>query len=111
MARKHACFTGGSGTPTIQATVNATVTFPSLPSSTAPDPHLASLVASDISAYVGGSQPIVGIVVDTSGPDLAVNISSVYPTNSQISGASTIDPASLLVRNCLLHLTGPRHRL
>ena len=77
--------------------MNATVTFTSLPSSTAPDPNLASLVASDISAYVGGSEPLVGIVVDTSGSDMAVNISAVYPTNSQISGASTVDPASLMV--------------
>ena len=95
---RHLCAsTGGSATPTIQATVNATVTFTSLPSSMAPDPNLASLVASDISAYVGGSQPLVGIVLDTSGPDLAINISAVYPTNSQISGATTVNPASLQV--------------
>ena len=90
-------FTGGGGTPTIQATVNATLTFTSLPSNTAPDPILAALVASDISAYVGGSQPLVGITVDTSGPDLAVKISAVYPTNSQITGADTVVPASIEV--------------
>ena len=91
-------FTGGSATPTIQATVNATLTFTSLPSSTTPDPNLASLVASDVSAYVGGSQPLVDIVVDTSGPNLAINISAVYPTYSQISGADTVNPASLQVQ-------------
>ena len=91
--------TGEGATPTIQATVNATLTFTSLPSSTAPDPDLASLVASDMSAYVGCSQPLVGVVVDASGPNLAINISAVYPTNSQITGATTVNPASLQVQN------------
>ena len=77
--------------------MNATLTSTGLPSSTAPDPSLASLVASDVSAYVGGSQPLVGVVVDTSGPNLAVNISAVYPANSQISGATTVNSASLQV--------------
>lgn len=89
---------GSSSAPTIQATVNATLTFTSLPSSTAPNSNLAALVAADISAYVGGSQPLVSVTVDTSGPDLAINISAVYPTNAQISGADPIVPASLQVR-------------
>lgn len=77
--------------------MNATLTFTSLPSRTALGPSLASLVASDISAYVGGSQPLVAVAVDTSQPDLAVNISAVYPTNSQISGATTVNPGSVQV--------------
>ena len=75
--------------------MNATLTFTSLPSSTPPDPDLAKLAASDISNYLGNSQQLVGVVVDTSGPDLAINISAVCPTNSQITGADTVDPASL----------------
>ena len=92
------------------------LTFTSLPSSTAPDPNLASLVASDVSNYVGGSQPLVGVVVDTSGPNLAINISAVYPTNSQVSGADTVNPASLQVRvldistTPLMVLQRPLHR-
>ena len=78
--------------------MNATLTFVTLPSSTAPAPNLAELVAADISAYVGGTQPLVGVFVDTSGPNLAVNISAVYPANSQITGASNaVVPASIEV--------------
>jgi hypothetical protein len=69
----------------MQATVTATLTLTNVPSSTQLDPTLANLITSDLTAYVGGAQPLVTIEPDTSGPDLALNFSAVYPTNSQFS--------------------------
>ncbi|BDA51146.1 hypothetical protein COCOBI_18-0210 [Coccomyxa sp. Obi] len=84
---------GASGTPTLQSTVTAMITLLKIPSSTPPDATWADVLASDVTAYVGGAARLVTAVSDSSGPNLAINLTVVYPTNSQLSG--TPDAGSL----------------
>lgn len=84
----------------------ATITLSSVPSSAPPDATWAGVLASDVTAYVSGAQPLVTAVSDASGPDLAINLTAVYPTNSQLGG-STPDAGSLQVCSAPFKLNPP----
>lgn len=67
--------------------MTATLTLTNVPSSAQLDSSLPDVISSDITAYVGGAQPLVTVMPDTSGPNLALNITAVYPTNSQFTNS------------------------
>ena len=89
---KGACAASGSNTsPTLQSHVSATITFTTVPSSAALDPSVAGIVASDITAYVGGANPLVMVTPHASGagPHLAIDMVALYPANSQLPGGNS----------------------
>jgi hypothetical protein len=45
-------------------------------------------------------QPFVSAVADTFGPKLAINLTAVYPTNSQLSGTADVGSLQVLRDEC-----------
>ena len=83
--------TGSNHSPTLQSHVSATITFKAIRSTAPLDPGVASIVASDITAYVGGANPLVMATPHASaiGPNLAIDMVALYPANSQLPSGNS----------------------
>ena len=79
------------------------ITFTTVLSSAPVEPGVAGIVASDITAYVGGANPLVMVtpLAAATEPNLAVNMVALYPANSQLPPGNS---GSLQARRISLEL-------